>query len=78
MSSFTYLLDNDILSDLVRHPAGRIAQRIEAVGEEGIFYQSCGCRRAALAGYSGKNSKELLYGDAQNFFGELGLGNGRV
>jgi len=36
MSSFTYLLDTNILSDLVRHPAGKIAQRIEAVGEERI------------------------------------------
>ncbi len=33
MSSFTYLLDTNILSDLVRHPAGKIMQRIEAVGE---------------------------------------------
>jgi predicted nucleic acid-binding protein len=31
MSSFTYLLDTDILSDLVRHPAGKIAQRIKAI-----------------------------------------------
>ena len=31
-----YLLDTNILSDLVRNPAGRIAQRIEAVGEEAV------------------------------------------
>jgi tRNA(fMet)-specific endonuclease VapC len=31
-----YLLDTNILSDLVRKPAGRIAQRIETVGEEAI------------------------------------------
>ena len=36
MSSFTYLLDTNIVSDLVRHPAGKIAQRIEAVGEERV------------------------------------------
>ena len=36
MNSFTYLLDTNILSDLVRHPAGKIAQRIEAVGEERV------------------------------------------
>lgn len=36
MSRFTYLLDTSILSDLVRHPAGKIAQRIRAVGEERI------------------------------------------
>jgi len=72
MSSFTYLLDTNILSDIVRHPAGKIAQRIESVGEERICYQSCGCRRAAFAGYSGENSKELLYGDAQNFLANRG------
>ena len=36
MNSFTYLLDTNILSDLVRHPAGKIAQRIKAVGEKRI------------------------------------------
>ena len=33
MSNFTYLLDTNILSDLVRRPAGKVAQRIEAIGE---------------------------------------------
>lgn len=28
-----YLLDTNIVSDLVRHPQGRVAQRIRAVGE---------------------------------------------
>ncbi len=32
----TYLLDTNILSDLVRNPAGRIAQQIGAVGEESV------------------------------------------
>ncbi len=36
MNRFSYLLDTNILSDLVRHPAGKIAQRIKAVGEERI------------------------------------------
>nr|VFJ65884.1 MAG: tRNA(fMet)-specific endonuclease VapC [Candidatus Kentron sp. DK] len=31
-----YLLDTNILSDLIRNPAGRIAQRIAAVGEEAV------------------------------------------
>jgi len=31
-----YLLDTNILSDLVRNPAGRIAQRIKAVGEDTV------------------------------------------
>ena len=36
MSYFSYLLDTNILSDLIRHPAGKVAQRIEAVGEERV------------------------------------------
>lgn len=28
-----YLLDTNIVSDLVRHPLGRIAERIRKVGE---------------------------------------------
>jgi tRNA(fMet)-specific endonuclease VapC len=31
-----YLLDTNILSDLVRHPRGRIAERIKNVGEENV------------------------------------------
>jgi tRNA(fMet)-specific endonuclease VapC len=31
-----YLLDTNILSDLVRHPQGRVAARIAAVGEDTI------------------------------------------
>ena len=34
--SLTYLLDTNILSDLARHPQGRIASRIAAVGEATI------------------------------------------
>lgn len=29
-----YLLDTNIVSDLVRHPQGRVAQRIREVGED--------------------------------------------
>ena len=36
MEGFRYLLDTNILSDLVRHPSGEIAKRIELVGEERI------------------------------------------
>lgn len=32
----TYLLDTNILSDLVRHPQGRIANKIGQVGEEQV------------------------------------------
>ena len=33
MSNFNYLLDTNILSDLIRHPAGAVAERIAEVGE---------------------------------------------
>ena len=36
MESKRYLLDTNILSDLVRNPAGRIAQRIASVGEDTV------------------------------------------
>lgn len=32
----TYLLDTNILSDLLRHPRGRVAEHIAAVGEDTI------------------------------------------
>jgi len=32
-----YLLDTNILSDLIRNPQGRIAERIAAVGEAAVF-----------------------------------------
>jgi tRNA(fMet)-specific endonuclease VapC len=31
-----YLLDTNVFSDLVRHPAGRVAQRIAAVGDDQV------------------------------------------
>ena len=34
--ALTYLLDTNILSDLVRHPQGGVAARIAAVGEDTI------------------------------------------
>ena len=36
MEGKRYLLDTNILSELVRNPTGRIAQRIETVGEEAV------------------------------------------
>ena len=35
-TSFRYLLDTNILSDLVRHPQGLVAKQIAAAGEETI------------------------------------------
>jgi tRNA(fMet)-specific endonuclease VapC len=32
-----YLLDTNIVSNLVRHPYGRVAQRIDEVGQEKVF-----------------------------------------
>lgn len=34
--TYRYLLDTNILSDLVRHPQGRIFQRIAAEGEDSV------------------------------------------
>lgn len=34
--SYPYLLDTNILSDLVRNPAGKAAQRLRAVGEDAV------------------------------------------
>ena len=36
MNGIRYLLDTNIVSDLVRHPDGRVMQRIAAVGVEQI------------------------------------------
>ena len=36
MTNFTYLLDTNILSDLIRNPGGSVAKRIVDVGEETI------------------------------------------
>jgi tRNA(fMet)-specific endonuclease VapC len=36
MSQPRYLLDTNVLSDLVRHPQGRVAQRIVDVGEAAV------------------------------------------
>jgi tRNA(fMet)-specific endonuclease VapC len=34
--SYCYLLDTNILSDLVKHPTGKIFSKIQSVGEEKI------------------------------------------
>lgn len=36
MSGFIYLLDTNIISDLIRHPAGKAAQRIAEKGESAV------------------------------------------
>ena len=34
--TYRYLLDTNILSDLIRHPQGRVFQRISAAGEDSV------------------------------------------
>lgn len=36
MAAQRYLLDTNILSDLLKHPAGAVAERIATVGEEAV------------------------------------------
>ena len=36
MAESTYLLDTNILSDLIKHPAGTVAQQIATVGEAAV------------------------------------------
>jgi tRNA(fMet)-specific endonuclease VapC len=36
MAAQRYLLDTNLLSDLIRHPAGVVRERITAVGEEAV------------------------------------------
>ena len=36
MTNFTYLLDTNILSDLIRDPVGSVAMRIAEMGEETV------------------------------------------
>ena len=36
MSQFIYLLDTNIISDLVRNPAGKITEKIKEVGEDKV------------------------------------------
>ena len=36
MAGHSYLLDTNILSDLIKHPSGTVARRIAAVGETAV------------------------------------------
>ena len=36
MAAQRYLLDTNVLSDLLRHPVGAVRERIKTVGEEGV------------------------------------------
>jgi tRNA(fMet)-specific endonuclease VapC len=58
MSSLRYLLDTNILSDLVRHPAGMVRDRIATVGEEGVCVSIVVAAELRF-GAAKKNSKRL-------------------
>ncbi len=58
MSAQRFLLDTNILSDLVRDPQGRVAQRIAAVGEDAV------CTSIVAAA-------ELRFGAAKRGLGSL-------
>ena len=56
-----YLLDTNVVSDLVRRPQGRVAERVRAVGEADI------CTRIMVAaelryGAAKKGSPRLIHG----------------
>jgi len=36
MAGHSYLLDTNILSDLIKHPSGTVARRIAVVGENAV------------------------------------------
>ena len=59
MKGKRYLLDTNILSDLVRNPAGRIAQRIETVSEEAVCTSLIVSAELRFGAFK-KGSKRLL------------------
>ena len=58
MSSLRYILDTNILSDLVRHPAGMVRDRIATVGEESVCVSIVVAAELRF-GAAKKNSKRL-------------------
>ena len=58
MSSLRYLLDTNILSDLVRYPAGMVRDRIATVGEESVCVSIVVAAELRF-GAAKKNSKRL-------------------
>jgi len=41
--SYCYLLDTNILSDLVKHPTGKIFSKIQSIGEEKVCTSVVAC-----------------------------------
>lgn len=60
--SYRYLLDTNILSDLVRHPQGLVFQRIVAVGEESVctsIIVACELRFGAAKSNSSRLTQQI-------------------
>jgi tRNA(fMet)-specific endonuclease VapC len=58
MSEFRYLLDTNIVSDLVRHPGGIVRDRIAEVGEETVCISLVVAAELRF-GAAKRNSKQL-------------------
>lgn len=58
MSEFRYLLDTNIVSDLVRHPGGIVRDRIAEVGEETVCISLVVASELRF-GAAKRNSKQL-------------------
>lgn len=59
---YTYLLDTNIISDLVRHPTGQIFQRLSSVGENSIctsIIVACELRFGAVKSSSTRLQQQL-------------------
>lgn len=62
LMAYQYLLDTNILSDLVRHPQGLVSQRIAAVGEDKIctsIIVACELRFGAFKSGSARLAQQL-------------------
>ncbi|WP_263971674.1 PIN domain-containing protein [Leptolyngbya ohadii] len=60
--TYQYLLDTSVLSDLVRHPQGRVFQRIAAVNEDSVctsIIVACELRFGAVKSGSARLIQQL-------------------
>jgi len=60
--TYQYLLDTNILSDLVRHPQGRVFQQIATVGEDSVctsMIVACELRFGAVKNGSSRLTQQL-------------------
>ncbi|MDS3860548.1 type II toxin-antitoxin system VapC family toxin [Thermosynechococcaceae cyanobacterium BACA0444] len=62
--SYQYLLDTNILSDLLRHPQGQVFQHIAAVGEDSVctsIIVACELRFGVVKSGSSRLDQQLEY-----------------